>query len=392
MTVPAGDLGALRRAGRIVAIQTSVALAAVLLLVGVVIAGLYVRAQNNQINDQLNSVAMSTDDVDDPPPGMELVLRDNDGRVAVSDGGKAGLPLLSGPVGLHEIHDRDREYQALVTDRPEGRVVAMLDLSPFRAGRARLLSSLALAELAGIAASILVVVLFTRRSVRPLAQALALQRRFVADASHELRAPLTVLHTRAQLLAARLHSGNVDAAVKDADAMVADIAAQDARGRKLLVGTTNLDAGRPVVWDIGAIALSGGVAWPHGGPGGRIDDPCARRHAQRLHESGRRAHAGSARRAWPDHDASTARCWREPLGDDRGGWLAVAGVSARRLFTRPGLCHGPDVDLAGVDAQLLHQGMRLGLRAFGGGEAGHGVGHDVGARALQLVHGLGGDG
>lgn len=41
------------------------------------------------------------------------------------------------------------------------------------------------------------------------------------------------------------------------DTMVADIAAQNARGRKLLVGTTNLDAGRPVVWDIGAIAASG---------------------------------------------------------------------------------------------------------------------------------------
>jgi hypothetical protein len=41
------------------------------------------------------------------------------------------------------------------------------------------------------------------------------------------------------------------------DQMVADIAAQNARGRKLLVGTTNLDAGRPVVWDIGAIAESG---------------------------------------------------------------------------------------------------------------------------------------
>ena len=39
--------------------------------------------------------------------------------------------------------------------------------------------------------------------------------------------------------------------------MVADIAVQNARGRKLLVGTTNLDAGRPVVWDIGAIAASG---------------------------------------------------------------------------------------------------------------------------------------
>jgi predicted patatin/cPLA2 family phospholipase len=41
------------------------------------------------------------------------------------------------------------------------------------------------------------------------------------------------------------------------DRMVADIAVQNGRGRKLLVGTTNLDAGRPVVWDIGAIAASG---------------------------------------------------------------------------------------------------------------------------------------
>ncbi|WP_395684758.1 patatin-like phospholipase family protein [Aestuariivirga sp.] len=39
--------------------------------------------------------------------------------------------------------------------------------------------------------------------------------------------------------------------------MVADIAREHKRGRRLLVGTTNLDAGRPVVWDIGAIAASG---------------------------------------------------------------------------------------------------------------------------------------
>lgn len=41
------------------------------------------------------------------------------------------------------------------------------------------------------------------------------------------------------------------------DQMVADIAREHNRGRRLLVGTTNLDAERPVVWDIGAIATSG---------------------------------------------------------------------------------------------------------------------------------------
>lgn len=244
MTVPAGDLRTIRRAGRIVAIQTSVALAAVLLLVGLVVAALYVRAQNNLISEQLNAVAARADDVDDPPPGMELALRDNDGRVSFSDGGKAGVPLLSGSAGLHDVRDRDRHYQALVTDRPEGRVVAMLDLSPYQAGRSRLLTSLALAELTGIAASILVVALFTRRSVRPLAQALALQRRFVADASHELRAPLTVLHTRAQLLARRVHNGDLESAQRDADAVVDDTRVLNGIVDDLLASAT-MTVGKP---------------------------------------------------------------------------------------------------------------------------------------------------
>lgn len=40
-------------------------------------------------------------------------------------------------------------------------------------------------------------------------------------------------------------------------AMLEAIAAEHARGRLLLIGTVNLDVGRPVVWNIGAIAASG---------------------------------------------------------------------------------------------------------------------------------------
>jgi hypothetical protein len=44
------------------------------------------------------------------------------------------------------------------------------------------------------------------------------------------------------------------------DQVVAAIAAEGRRGRSLLVGTTNLDAGRPVTWDLTRIAASGSPA------------------------------------------------------------------------------------------------------------------------------------
>lgn len=41
------------------------------------------------------------------------------------------------------------------------------------------------------------------------------------------------------------------------DELIAEIAVESRRGRALFVGTTNLDAGRPVIWNIGRIADSG---------------------------------------------------------------------------------------------------------------------------------------
>ncbi|MEZ5150068.1 sensor histidine kinase [Rhodococcus zopfii] len=199
-----GDEHLLRRAGRVAALQSALALALVLLVVGVVVFLVDTRVQSRQIDTQLRSIVATTEDVDDPPPGTVLALRRHDGTTEVS----AGAPprtaeLVGAPAGFLDVRDGGRDFRGLVDDNPDGRVVVLLDLEPFEAGRDRLLTALALAEIAGIAASTLVVILLTRRSIRPLAQALSLQRRFVADASHELRAPLTVLHTRAQLLARR---------------------------------------------------------------------------------------------------------------------------------------------------------------------------------------------
>ena len=52
-----------------------------------------------------------------------------------------------------------------------------------------------------------------------------------------------------------------------------------AEGRSLLVGTTNLDAGRPMVWDITRMAASDG---PQGAGDDARPDPDLRRHPRRL--------------------------------------------------------------------------------------------------------------
>lgn len=70
-----------------------------------------------------------------------------------------------------------------------------LDVSAGDVLRATILLGIVLIVLAGALSWFV-----TRRAVRPLGDALRIQRSFVADASHELRTPLTVLDARLQVL------------------------------------------------------------------------------------------------------------------------------------------------------------------------------------------------
>jgi hypothetical protein len=78
--------------------------------------------------------------------------------------------------------------------------------------------------------------------------------RYATEDLVESRGLVQVLRGDAALSTARLRAliaGYLD------DEVLAAIAAEGARGRSLFVGTTNLDAGRPVVWDITRIAALG---------------------------------------------------------------------------------------------------------------------------------------
>jgi two-component system, OmpR family, sensor kinase len=122
-------------------------------------------------------------------------------------------------------------------------VQAALDLASQHEERQHLVIALLSVGAAGLALAGGVGLVMGRRAVRPLAQALALQRDFVADASHELRTPLTLLSTRAQLLARSLQDSDVDADIRnDSQGVVRDTSRMVAVVDDLLLAA---DAGAP---------------------------------------------------------------------------------------------------------------------------------------------------
>jgi signal transduction histidine kinase len=112
---------------------------------------------------------------------------------------------------------------AVRTSKTEGRTVqAIIDQRENSEELARVAKALAVAGGTAIVLSSVLAIWLARRTMRPMAQALALQRRFVMDASHELRTPLTLLSTRVQLLRRRIGGASDEDVLRDIDQVVED--------------------------------------------------------------------------------------------------------------------------------------------------------------------------
>jgi signal transduction histidine kinase len=132
-----------------------------------------------------------------PPPGFPR--RDAMDRVAAG-----------GPPEIAVLNANGTSYHVLTRARGDAVVQVVFDARYQVADRQHLLMAFGIAALVGLLAALVTGVVVGHRAVAPLAEALERQRRFVADASHELRTPIAQVHTRAQLLARRARSAGTD--------------------------------------------------------------------------------------------------------------------------------------------------------------------------------------
>lgn len=215
------DLRELRTASARLALQFAGIILALFVVLGGVVYFVVSTGQTEAAKRALSD-ASQVDSVHDAPHDLLITVILPQGR-DVSPNMPDGLPderalqdvAQNGGSITETVVAADGKSYLTQTDVRRGKVVQIsYGLAEQQEEMGRLLTALIISGAIATVAAALVGLLLARRSMRPMSEALALQRRFVADAGHELRTPLTLLSTRAQLLRRRLSRGG-DASADD---------------------------------------------------------------------------------------------------------------------------------------------------------------------------------
>ena len=205
-------------------------------LAGLLVYGL-VSTQTRDAAEQTLVQAVGFNSPREAPLDVFLAVYD-DGRLAVSRNMPSGLPDEEALDEVAQTRESRRDtvtaggrtYEVLTAPGRGGDVVqAAVDTRESTAQLRRLALALLVSVLAAGLAAGAVSAWAARAAMRPMAEALALQRRFVADASHELRTPLTLLSMRAQMLRRRLAANTDESESRDESVQAADEVVEDTK-------------------------------------------------------------------------------------------------------------------------------------------------------------------
>jgi len=205
----------LRRAALRLGLHAALLASAIVVLLSAAAVAVVLSSQRHAATTLLDAAVTRADDAIDPPAGIWLALQGPHGK-AVTAGMPAGLPdtgeiARAATAGFREsteVRIGDVDYRIETLRQPDGTVAqGILDLTANHTERDQLIATLLVCSGFGLLLAAAAGTWLGYRALRPLSAALGLQRRFVADAGHELRTPVTLLSTRAQLLRRRLRSG-----------------------------------------------------------------------------------------------------------------------------------------------------------------------------------------
>ncbi len=136
-----------------------------------------------------------------------IARADKDGKIFQLDTGHVAALTSSGAQRLAlEVLESGRitgytgVYKFLVSDRFYGRLVVFLDCRERLGAVGRVLGvSLAIGA-GGLVVVFALISIFSRRAIAPVAESIEKQRRFITDASHELKTPLAIISANAEVL------------------------------------------------------------------------------------------------------------------------------------------------------------------------------------------------
>ncbi|MGW6928724.1 sensor histidine kinase [Lentzea sp. NPDC054927] len=197
-----------RRARLRVSVLVGLAITVMIAFVGAIAYVVMVQAQETQVARELRyNARFGVPDVA-PRCAWVFVLENgvlDEGVLTVPDGfplrGDLDAVRSSGAAVERDVSANGTEYMVFTTPGADSTTVqAVFDMRYLLADRHHLLLALGIAQVGGLLAAALIGLGVSRRTVGPLAEALARQRQFVTDASHELRTPIARAYLRAQLL------------------------------------------------------------------------------------------------------------------------------------------------------------------------------------------------